>query len=555
MKVIRLNITRGTGRGTNSKSAPLFFMLASIFFAISAMATTVHGGAQQHECFSTLWPHERSDLAPDPSVRFSRLENGFRYAVKENETPRDRVAMYLTIPVGSIHERQSERGYAHYLEHMLFNGTTHFPPGKLVEYFQSIGMKFGADINAYTSYDETVYTIVLPKGDIEEIEQGLVVMSDYARGALLLEAEVDRERGVILAEKLARDSIEYRTRVATRKNALRGTLLAERQPIGVRKTILSATGESLRAFYDRWYRPDNMTLVIVGDMQVEKVEKAIRRSFDDMKSRAAMPQCPGFGTLEKRGLHGFYYHESEAGNTRISIESHWNKKAEDDSYALQLRKLRHYIATSIVEKRLSKIAEEKVGLLSQPRVYAGDLVDRIGYAGLSATTSPDGWQDLVAVLENTLRQAITHGVRQEERDLMVQEVVAYYTSQSQKAKSRQSTRLARRMVRSINDNRVFQSPQQEEELFVEAAQSLTVEDINATLRRLFERSERLVEITGNVDIAAADPEQKIVQVYTQEQKQPVVSYVKREQAKFPFIEGAGEPAVPIRHVVHQDIDA
>lgn len=556
MKAIRLNITtRVAGRNTISKSGVLFFMLVAVFFALSVMATTVHGGSEELECFSTQWPHEKSDLAPDPSVRFGRLENGFGYAIKKNETPRDRVAMYLAIPVGSIHEQESERGYAHYLEHMLFNGTTHFPPGKMVEYFQSIGMQFGADINAYTSYDETVYTIVLPKGDIEEIEEGLVVMSDYARGALLLESEVERERGVILAEKLARDSIEYRTRVATRKNALRGTLLADRQPIGTRQTILSATGKSLRAFYDRWYRPDNMTLVVVGDMQVEEVEKAIRRSFGDMKSRAKLQQCPDFGTLEKRGLHGFYYHEPEAGNTRVSIESHWNKKPEDDSSALQLRKLRHYIATSIVEKRLSKIAEEKVGLLSRPRVYAGNLLDRIGYAGLSATTSPDGWQDLVAVLENTLRKAITYGVRPEERDLAVQEVRAYYTSQSQKAKSRQSARLARQMVRNINDNRVFQSPRQEEELFAETARSLTVEDINATLRRLFERSERLVEITGNVDIAAANPQQKIVQVYTKAHNQPVISYVKQEQAKFPSIDTAQEAVSPIRHIVHQDIEA
>jgi len=457
--------------------------------------------------------------------------------------------------VGSIHEQESERGYAHYLEHMLFNGTTHFPPGKLVEYFQSLGMQFGADTNAYTSYDETVYTIVLPKGDIEEIKKGLVVMSDFAKGALLLEKEVERERGVILAEKLARDSIEYRTHVATRKNALSGTLLADRQPIGTRDTILSATGKSLRAFYDRWYRPDNMTLIVVGDMQVGNVEQSIRQSFGDMQNRAKNKQCPDFGTLEKRGLHAFYYHEPEAGKTRVSIESHWNKKPEDDSYELQLKNLRQYIATSIVEKRLSKIAEEKVGLLSQPRVYAGDLLDRIGYAGFSATTSPDGWQDLVAVLENTLRQAITYGVSQGELDLAVQEVQAYYTSQSQKAKNRQSTRLARQLVRSITDNRVFQSPRQEEELFAEAVQSLMVEDINATLRQLFERSERLVEITGNVDIVAANPEEKMLDVYKKAQNQPVRSYVKQEQAEFPYIEVAEEQVPPIRHISHQDIEA
>ena len=153
-----------------------------------------------------LWPHENSDLLPDPSITFGRFDNGFRYVLMENQRPRDRVSVHLYIRAGSINETDDQQGLAHFLEHMLFNGSTHFPPGELIRYFQSIGMQFGNDANAHTGFDETVYDIVLPAGDKQNLKKGLLVMRDYAEGALLLEAEVEREKAVILAELRSRDS-------------------------------------------------------------------------------------------------------------------------------------------------------------------------------------------------------------------------------------------------------------------------------------------------------------------------------------------------------------
>jgi len=144
-------------------------------------------------------------LHPDPSLVRGILPNGLRYVLKENREPRNRVAAYLNIQAGSLHETDEQRGYAHFLEHMLFNGSTNFKPGELVEYFQSIGMSFGGDINARTSFDETVYHVILPDAGRSQVEKGFTVLADYARGALLLEKEIERERGVILSERRARD--------------------------------------------------------------------------------------------------------------------------------------------------------------------------------------------------------------------------------------------------------------------------------------------------------------------------------------------------------------
>jgi len=148
-------------------------------------------GRDEQPCISKGWPQDRSDLQPDPALTFGVLDNGFRYDHGKPRTE-DRVGLYLNIQAGSLHENDEQRGYAHFLEHMLFNGTTHYPPGTLVEYFQSIGMSFGADSNAHTAFDETVYNLLLPDGTPEHLEKGLLVMADYARGALLLEEEVNR---------------------------------------------------------------------------------------------------------------------------------------------------------------------------------------------------------------------------------------------------------------------------------------------------------------------------------------------------------------------------
>lgn len=206
-------------------------------------------------CVSRGWPHDGSDLRPDPAVHFGTLDNGLRYVILPNREPADRVGLYLNIQAGSLHESDSQRGYAHFLEHMLFNGTENYPPGTLVEYFQSIGMGFGSDTNAHTNFHETVYRLLLPDGSEKNLREGLLVMADYARGALLLESEVERERGIILAEKRSRDSAGYRLYEKRMRFSFAGTRVAERFPIGTEEALRKADAAGLRSFYDSWYRP------------------------------------------------------------------------------------------------------------------------------------------------------------------------------------------------------------------------------------------------------------------------------------------------------------
>ncbi|MBU1138038.1 MAG: insulinase family protein, partial [Proteobacteria bacterium] len=261
-------------------------------FCLLVIVCLLPGASVAEDCFSTVWAHEKSDLQPDPSLVFGRLDNGLRYVLKKNQEPKNRVAIYLGIQAGSLNESDTERGYAHFLEHMLFNGSIHFPPGKLVEYFQSIGMSFGGDINAHTGFDETVFDVILPSGSKEDIEQGLLVLSDYARGALLLDEEVKRELGVILAEKRSRDSAGYRSQVKEIEFSMKGTLLPERMPIGIVETLEKTDHAAIKRFYDAWYRPENMVLVLVGDFEPDTARALVENRFAPLVGSGPVPTCP-----------------------------------------------------------------------------------------------------------------------------------------------------------------------------------------------------------------------------------------------------------------------
>ncbi|HEV8185394.1 MAG TPA: pitrilysin family protein, partial [Chthoniobacterales bacterium] len=211
------------------------------------------------------FPHETSDLKPDPAAHFGKLKNGVRYVVLPNHEPKGRASLRLLVLAGSLHETEEQRGLAHFLEHMAFNGSTHYPPGTLVEFFQRMGMSFGGDTNANTGFERTVYLLELPRADDATLTEGLRVFRDYAGGLLLTEPEIERERGVILSEKRASDSVGFRTFVAQFEAMLGTTLLPKRIPIGTPEVITRAQRDRFTDFWNAWYRPEKIVVVVAGD--------------------------------------------------------------------------------------------------------------------------------------------------------------------------------------------------------------------------------------------------------------------------------------------------
>jgi zinc protease len=220
----------------------------------------------------------------DASVRTGKLANGFTYYIKHNQEPKNRVVFYLANKVGSVLEDDDQRGLAHFMEHMSFNGTTHFPKNELVSYLQKSGMRFGADINAYTSFDETVYQLPLPSDNTEILKNGIEIMHDWAHGATLEGTEIDKERGVVLEEKRLGKGAGDRMRTKYYPVILNNSRYASRIPIGTEEVLSHFKPEAIQRFYKDWYRPNLQALIVVGDVNVDEMEATIKAKFADLKN-------------------------------------------------------------------------------------------------------------------------------------------------------------------------------------------------------------------------------------------------------------------------------
>jgi len=533
------------------------FSLALLLLAGCGLKPQSADTPKTSSCISRGWPQDSSDLSVDPRLVFGTLDNGLRYVVVRNREPKDRVALYLDVQAGSLNETDEQRGLAHYLEHMLFNGTTHYPPGTLIEYFQSIGMSFGADTNAHTSYDETVYKLLLPTGSRKSLDDGMLVLADYARGALLLEDEVERERGIILAEKRSRDSAASRVSKKLLQFEFAGTRIADRDPIGTDQTLHAADSRLLRSFYDAWYRPENMIVVLVGDADPDQAVATISRYFSPLKAGNVEPQCFDLGRVKESGMDVFYRFEPDLGVTKIGLSTVWNIQPRGDTAAWEKARLQEYVAASLLDNRLQHLVNTGNSPLTKARVYAGTFVQHFGYFGLSAQAGADKWQQGLSLLEQTLRQVLEYGVTDSELERVKREVNADLEKNVQTAPSKDSSKLAMEIIRKLNSNEVVLSPLQEQELYGRMLSEMSAADVEEALQGVWEGARRLVKVAGTADLrgSGSSPEERIRQVWASSNSVAVAAWKQAETTDFPYL-APPEQSGSVQQVIrHKDIDA
>jgi zinc protease len=220
----------------------------------------------------------------DPKVRKGILANGFQYFIRHNEEPKNKVTFNLAVKAGSILEDDDQLGLAHFIEHMSFNGTKHYPKNELVDYLQKAGVRFGADINAYTGFDETVYQLPIASDDPVLLQHAVQIVRDWAQDASFDQVEIDKERGVVLEEKRTKQGASERMKVLYTPMLLNHSRYAYRNPIGTDSVLKNFTRSTIKRFYKDWYRPNLQAIVVVGDVDVDKMEKMIRTMFIDLKN-------------------------------------------------------------------------------------------------------------------------------------------------------------------------------------------------------------------------------------------------------------------------------
>ncbi len=272
----------------NIKPIALAFLLPALSHSVEASPWIMNPDAREVLLQDTLsWD---TPLPFDNEVKTGKLQNGFQYFIRKNVEPKDRVTMYLATKVGSVLETESQLGLAHFMEHMNFNGLKHFPKNELIDYLQKAGVRFGSDLNAYTSFDQTVYQLPIPSDDAELLKNGLQVMRDWAQDALLTDEEIDKERGVVLEEMRGGRGAAQRMRDKYLPIMLNNSIYSNRLPIGTEQIITNFPYEELRKFHQDWYRPDLQSIIIVGDIDVDQMESEVKRLFSDLKTPANPPQ-------------------------------------------------------------------------------------------------------------------------------------------------------------------------------------------------------------------------------------------------------------------------
>lgn len=253
------------------------------------------------------WPQQESDLQPDPAVRYGKLPNGLRYEIMANHTPSNAVSVRWRIDMGSLMEDEDQRGLAHFLEHMVFNGSEHVPEGEMAHILERHGLAFGADTNAYTSFNETVYQLDAPRVDSEELDTVFFLLRETASRLTIAPAAVDRERGVILSEERARNTPAYRNQNAEWTYLFPAARFPQRMPIGLTDVVAHVSPQRIRDLYETYYRPDRALLVVVGDIDPGAIEARIRATFSDWRALRADPGDPNLGRVVRPAAAAGYF--------------------------------------------------------------------------------------------------------------------------------------------------------------------------------------------------------------------------------------------------------
>ncbi len=427
------------------------------------------------------WPQQESDLAPDPAVRYGRLQNGMRYAIVANQTPSNAASFRLRFDVGSLAEQDDQRGLAHFLEHMAFNGSENVPEGEMVHILERQGLAFGADTNASTSFDETTYTLEAPNADAETLDTIFFLLREVASKITIADEAVERERGVILSEERTRNTPGLRALVAQWDHLFPGVRFRERFPIGTIETITHAPAQRIRDFYESYYRPERAFFVVVGDVDPVAMEARIQTTFGNWSARRADPGDPDLGAPERpQAPAGFF---SDPGSpTIVTLASVAGAPREPNTRASYRTDLLRTIANAILQRRLQTLSRAPDAAIQDAQAQHNVLFGSAALTQLDLVARPQDWQAALAIGEQELRRALTHGfTRSEIAEQLAQFRTAYRTA-AERAPTRRNSALANSIVDEFSNWGVFMAPADELALFESMAGDVTPDAVAAAFR-------------------------------------------------------------------------
>lgn len=455
-------------------------LLLGLGLPLSANAEAPVASIIADDALGSTWAFETSDLPVDPEFRFGVLPNGMRYIVRHNATPAGTGEVRLVVNSGSTSETAAEQGYAHFIEHMAFNGSTNVPEGEMVKLLEREGLAFGADTNASTSFETTLYMLDLPRNDPALLDTSLMLMRETASELLFDQEAVDRERGVILSEKRVRDTYSYRNLTDRLDFLYPGSRFAERLPIGETERLLVADSAALKDLYRRLYTPRNSALVVVGDFDSDLVEAKIREHFADWEPAPGVedpPARPYAGPIDpdRKGMTDIHIDPALSERVTASRNSRWVE--EPDTQAVRFQRMLRQIGYGIVNRRMSRLANSEAPPFRDAALGTAEVYRAGRTTNIVMISGDAGWKAGLEAAVSEYRRALAYGFSEAEIAEQLANIHTSIENAVALAETRSNSTHTAAALALIQDERVPTTPQSSLERFEAYLPQITPEAV------------------------------------------------------------------------------
>ena len=502
-----------------------------LLVAASAAALTAAAPALAQTAPTDPFAQGASDIPADSNVRFGTLSNGMQYAVMRNATPPGQASFRLRIDAGSLMENDNQLGLAHFMEHMAFNGTTNIPENDLLRILERLGLAFGADTNASTGFDQTLYMLELPRTNDETVDASLRIMREQVSEALMAPEAVDAERGVIEGEERLRNTPGLRSAKAQFALLAPGQRISQRWPIGDLEIIRNAPRERFVEFYNAYYRPSRATFIAVGDFDVDVMEAKIRGAFESWQPKAADGPEPDLGTVAPRQPETRILVEP---GIQSNIQLNWTKAPDldPDTVAERRDNLITNLGLAVLNRRLGEISRRDNPPFTSASAGQSTLIDSLDIASISASFNPGGWKPALETIDQEQRRLVQYGSRDAE---LQREITEYRTARETAvagAATRRTPALAGSIANAVNGRTVFSSPQTNLDLLNAAVAGLTAAQVNSKLQTVFTGGGPLALVVTPVEIEGG--EAAVTAALTASRQVPVSAPAAQATLEWPY---------------------
>ena len=449
---------------------------------------------------SPEWAHETSDIPVSPRVTFGRLDSGVRYVIVPGRTPAGQVSVRLLVLAGSLYERDDQLGYAHYVEHMAFRSTRGYKADEKVRFLQGLGVSFGPDINAETSFTHTLYRLDFPQSGPAVVASALKILRDFADGVLFESSEVDHERGVILSESQAGHTPDHNRDVAKFAYIYAGTLVPKRWPIGTDISVRRARARDLLEFYDTWYRPERMVVLVAGDVDPAAVAEAVGSTFAGIADRAPRRPAPSLGPLSLPEPVSARFFSDPRNGVQVELGTVRTELPAPDTEKTRIASLSLDMAIDMLARRLRHLSNDPAKPIAAEAVGNERPFGRLHVLSLITVGDVPKWTTVVTTAEQELRRAIEHGFDASELDIERESMRASVREEAQAVATASPARLADWLVHSVEQGDVFTLPDERLARVVQNVDRATPEGCQAALREAWSGSPRFIFLTAHAHL-------------------------------------------------------